>query len=458
MDLISPIFLFLFLPVFILIFSLFRGRLKLFIGMAGSIVFYAWGGTPHSYLLIGLVVFTYLHARLIDRWRGETISSVVFRAGILIPVALLLFFKLRTGTAYPFGLSYITFQIISYFVDVQKTSENCEKDFFKFSFYLLLFPKIPVGPIVPYRQIKDQLNDLKPEPQDMADGLRRFLLGFAKKALIADTLGAVVTPVFHLQSPVIIPGFAWLVIVSYSLQLYYDFSGYTDMAIGVGRMMGVRFSENFDAPYLSKSIGEFWRRWHISLSTWFREIVFYPLERRRFHWCGQQINIMVVFMLTGLWHGATRNFLLWGAWHGAAIVFEFTPVGRKLRNLWTPLQHLYALTVILIGWVIFRSPTPDFAFDFLRRLAGDMSGVQTLPFDLTSPLPFIEPTFIIALALGVGMCLPLADWFRRYLSVFNAEKYPVLQLVYDAGLLLIFLDALASAASASYLPGIYGTF
>lgn len=458
MDFVSPAFLFLFLPLFFLIYSLPLKQLKLLLGIAGSLVFYAWGNSQHVFWIIGLILFAYIIGRLQDLYRGKPSALFIAWGGSFLVIALLMGFKIQTNVAYPLGLSYVTFQIISYFVDVQKSSENYEKDFLKFSFYLLLFPKILVGPIVPYRQIKPQLTELRFDPQVMADGLRRFLKGFAKKVLIADTLGTVVTPIFELQSPVIMPGIAWLVIISYTLQLYYDFSGYTDMAIGLGNMMGVRFMENFNAPYLSRSISDFWRKWHISLSTWFREIVFYPLERRRFKWYGQQINIMVVFVLTGLWHGVTSNFLLWGLLHGAALVFESTLLGRKLRNLWLPLQHVYALSVIIVGWVIFRSPTLDFALDYLKRLVGNMNGIEPLLFSATSPLPIIEPTVLIALILGVLFCLPLGDWVQKLIPRLNPENHLSLRIISDVGLIFVFLASLASAASASYQPGIYGAF
>ena len=203
-----------------------------------------------------------------------------------------------------------------------------ERNLIYFSFYLLLFPKIPVGPITRYSQLQDQIRNIHVEPQDVADGLRRFIAGFAKKTFIADTLARVVTPVFKLSSPTISPAIAWLVIVAFSLQLYFDFSGYTDMAIGIGRMMGFRFIENFNFPYLSKSIGEFWRRWHISLSNWFRDLIFYPLERRRIKWIGQPVNILIVFVLTGLWHGLTKNFILWGI-HGLVLVFKINLFGEE---------------------------------------------------------------------------------------------------------------------------------
>lgn len=461
MNLNTPIFLFLFLPLFILLYSFAKNRLKLLVGITGSLFFYSWGNSQYTFLMIGLTLFAYIVAKGIDRWRNKKLSLFIFWTGVILVLFLLVEFKLRTGVIYPLGLSYVTFQVISYFVDVYKKADEYEKDILKFSFYLLLFPKIPVGPITRYSHLKSQIVSLHAEPQEIAEGLRRFLIGFAKKTLIADTLARVVTPIFNLTSPVVSPFIAWLVIISYSLQLYYDFSGYTDMAIGIGRMMGMRFIENFNFPYLSKTISDFWRRWHISLSNWFRDIVFYPLERHRLKWFGQPINILIVFVLTGLWHGINRNFLIWGLIHGLALIFESTFLGRWLRNLWAPLQHAYALAVILVGWVFFRSPTPDFALDFLRRLVGDLNGMQVLSFETISPLPFIESSFLLALILGVLFCLPLGSWFQGLFADINDRnnlKYLPLQFVFDVCLIFVFLASLASAASAVYQPGIYGTF
>jgi alginate O-acetyltransferase complex protein AlgI len=461
MDLNSPIFLFLFLPLFILFYSLSGKRLKLLFGIFGSLLFYSWGNSRYLLLMIGLTLFAYITARGIDHWRGRRVSQLILWVATSLVVALLVVFKMRTGLAYPLGLSYICFQIIIYFVESYKQQDDCERDMLEFSFYLLLFPKIPVGPIVRYSQVRQQISNLRQDPQQMAEGLRRFLIGFVKKALIADTLATIVTPVFNLQSPVISPGLAWLVIISYSLQLYFDFSGQIDMALGVARMMGITYMENFNFPYISRSISDFWRRWHISLSNWFRDMVFYPLERRRLRWFGQQINILIVFILTGLWHGLTHNFLIWGLIHGMALVFESTSAGRKLRTLWLPIQHLYALSVILIGWVFFRSPSPDFALDFLRRLMGDTRGTQILPFRQTSPLPLIEPSVLLALSLGLVLCIPwktlLEKKFPKLHEIRGLTQLPM-QLAYDAALLLVFLAALAATASAAYYPGIYGTF
>jgi alginate O-acetyltransferase complex protein AlgI len=412
--------------------------------------------------MLGLVLFAYVVARGISHWRNQKHSLYLLWAGILVNVALLIGFKLWTGVKYPLGLSYVTFQIIAYLLEVYNNKVADEKNLLNFSFYLLLFPKIPVGPITRYSQLQDQIKNIRVEPLDVADGLRRFIVGFAKKALIADTLARVVTPIFNLSSsPTISPSIAWLVLISYSLQLYFDFSGYTDMAIGVGRMMGFRFTENFDLPYMSKNIGEFWRRWHISLSNWFRDFVFYPLERRRFKWIGQPINILIVFILTGLWHGLTRNFVIWGLIHGLALVLESTFWGRKLRTFWVPLQHIYTLSVILVSWVFFRSPTPHFALVFLRRLLGDVQGLKPLPFDITSPLPFIEPTFVIALLAGILFSLPVGQWLASILKGIPDDKLVLkisLQIFNDLSLIFLLILAIAAVASSSFNPGIYGAF
>jgi alginate O-acetyltransferase complex protein AlgI len=461
MDLNSPVFLFLSLPVFIILYYLVPKRIKLVVGIIGSLLFYAWGNLNYVPLMLGLTLFAYLLARGINYWRGQRLSFLLLWLGIFVNIALLAGFKLWSGVKYPLGLSYVTFQVIAYLAEVYGKPSEYEKDIIAFSFYLLLFPKIPVGPITRYRQLRQQIQNIQIEPQDVADGIRRFIRGFAKKALIADTLAKVVTPIFNLDSPVILPSIAWLVIISYSLQLYFDFSGYVDMAIGVGRMMGFRFVENFNFPYVSKNIGDFWRRWHISLSSWFRDFVFYPLERRRLKWIGQPVNILIVFALTGLWHGLTRNFLIWGLIHGLALIFESTSLGRKMRTAWAPVQHVYALSVIMVGWVFFRSPTPDFALDFLRRLAGDMTGYKILPFGLTSPLPIIEPTFLFALAAGLLFSLPVGGWLQKQMDKLSSDSLSVKfssQVLYDLWLAIIFLASVASTANTAFRPGIYGTF
>ncbi len=457
----SPVFLFLFLPVFMLVYFLAGQRARLVIGIAGSLLFYAWGDLPHVALLIGLTLAAYLLGRGIDHWRGRPGGTAVFWAGIGLNVGLLVVYKLFSAAAHPLGLSYVTFQVMAYLIETRRSLAPAETDLLKFSFYLLLFPKIPVGPIVRYSQVRSQIADLRTDPTRVAEGLRRCFRGLAKKVLIADTLAKTINPAFALASPSISPPIAWLILIGYAVQLYFDFSGYADMAIGISRMMGLTIMENFNFPYLAGSIGEFWRRWHISLASWFRDFVFYPLERHRIRGIGQAVNTIIVFALVGLWHGLTRTMLVWGLIHAAALVAESTPLGRKVTGLPAPLRNAYALAVILFGWVFFRSPTLGFAYQFLLRLLGNTGGVRPLPFHLTSPLPIIEPTFILALVAGVIFSLPVGPWSRKLLNRLLPAT-PVVQLtgqlLYDCAMVGLLLSSIAAIASSTYAPAIYGNF
>ncbi len=457
----APLFLFLFLPLFMLAYHLTGRRLKLVFGVLGSLIFYAWGNLIYVPLMIVLTLATYALGRGIEGSRGSRLGVLLVWVGSLAITALLLVYKLLPGVQYPLGLSYVTFQAVSYLLEVHKRRIETAPDLVQFSFYLLLFPKLPVGPITRYSQVRAQISDLRPAPLEMADGLRRFIRGLAKKVLIADTLAAVVNPIFSLASPAVAPSIAWLVLVSYALQIFFDFSGYTDMAIGLGRMLGLSFPENFDFPYLSKSIADFWRRWHISLASWFRDFVFYPLERRRLRRIGQPLNVLLVFLLVGLWHGIAWSFVIWGLIQGVALVFESTRLGKRIISLPAPLSNLYALAVILLGWVFFRSPTPAFALRFLLRLAGDTRGLTVLPFDLTNPLPIIEPTFVMALVAGLLLCLPLGRYLQQVLDrLVGDAPTPRLAapILADLGLLAVLLASIAAIASSAFTPALYAKF
>ncbi|MBK7455211.1 MAG: MBOAT family protein, partial [Anaerolineales bacterium] len=250
-------------------------------------------------------------------------------------------------------------------------------------------------------------------------------------------------------------------LTDYTLQIFFDFSGYTDMAIGLARMIGFRLPENFDFPYIAQSISDFWRRWHITLSTWFREYVFYPLERRRFRLAGQQINILIVFLLTGLWHGFKPTFIVWGLLHGIALAAESAGFGRWLKQTWRPIRHIYTLAVIVAGWVFFRSNTLEFSYWFFRRLAGDASGLTLLPFSVSTPMPFIEPSFILALAAGVFFSLPVSSiWKQMRASLEKRQEnfYFPIQIFEDAALVLLFVLGLAMLLSNTFLPNLYAKF
>jgi alginate O-acetyltransferase complex protein AlgI len=358
MELSSPTFLFLFLPVFLVIYLVSTKALRLPIVLAASVVFLAWGEKTALLWMGGILVSGYLIGISIARGKEKgSQSSLWLWVGVGINLVILSFFKFSSaygeigfmqlrmpqvwagpiaGLAVPIGLSYVTFQMISYLVDVWRGNAPVEKNFVAFSAYLLFFPKLISGPITRYKPFALQMEQLNPSAEDVAAGMRRLLAGFVKRALIANQLALMANAVFNLPTANVEPKFAWLALIAYTLQIFFDFSGYTDMAIGLAMMIGFRLPENFDFPYIAQSVSDFWRRWHITLSTWFREYVFYPLERKRFKWAGQQINILIVFLLTGLWHGFKPTFIVWGLLHGVALavgILFSLPVSSAWKNI-----------------------------------------------------------------------------------------------------------------------------
>jgi alginate O-acetyltransferase complex protein AlgI len=353
---------------------------------------------------------------------------------------------------------------VAYLFDIYNEITDSESDFLGFALYLAFFPKIIAGPITRYRDIVEQLHHPQLDRVSVANGIRRFIIGIAKKVLIADVVGQIVTPAFGLSAPTFSTGIAWLALAAFAIQLYFDFSGYTDMAIGLGQMLGFRLPENFNAPYLSRSITEFWRRWHISLSSWFRDYVFTPLEfkRRKVKTLRQQSNILFVFLLTGLWHGFTLNFIVWGLLHGAAIALESTAFGKWLRRSWAPLQHVYAMGIVLISWVFFRSPDLLYALRFTKRLLGFGLDIAAVPYSLTKPLPVIENSVWLALVMGLVFILPVGTWLKRawqYLITRYQLPEGVFLVVADVILLVLLVAAVATTAGLTQQsPNIYAVF
>jgi alginate O-acetyltransferase complex protein AlgI len=480
MDFTSVNFLILFLPIFTLVFLVAGQKSKrIWVITIASILFLAWGQWFALAWLSGILLTGYLIAQKLNNNKS---TRYWLWLGIGINLMLLVFFKMLTAygiawfgrfgfpahwltsidnLAIPIGLSYVTFQTIAYLVDVWRGSIPAETNLLDFAAYLLFFPKLVSGPLMRYKSFKEQLSNLTPGIEDIASGLRRFLLGFIKRTLIANELRKVVNAAFGLNSPNLEPWVAWLVLLAYTLQIFFDFSGYTDMALGLAQMTGVKLPENFNYPYIAQSLSDFWRRWHISLSTWFREYVFYPLERRRLKWAGQQINIVVVFLLTGLWHGFQPHYILWGLLHGAAIALESAGLGRFLKIIWRPFRHVYTLAIILLGWVFFRSPNLRFAFGFLGRLIGNRMGITHLPFSQTTPLPFIEPTFLLSLAFGLLFSLPVSSICYNLRKTGPNQEHSVSifpQLIEDLFLIALFVLGFAALLGSRFAPNIYAKF
>ena len=481
MDFTSLKFLFLFLPVFVALYLIARNELRVWLIIIASVVFLLWG-QPSAILWLSIILATgYALGLYLSSEKGKGKAGGLW-VGISINVLLLSLFKLYAAYGVPFlsslnlpsplhqslirlvipiGISFVTFQAISYLADVYRGTVVAERNLLRFAAYLFFFPKLVSGPLMRYGPFADQIREPQLSMENIAAGVRRLSIGFIKRTLIANQVGVLADAVFNLSQPNIAPHFAWLALVAYALQIYYDFSGYTDMAIGLGMLIGIRMPENFNQPYLARSISDFWRRWHMTLTAWFREYVFYPLERRRLFWAGQQINILIVFLLTGLWHGLLPTFVIWGLIHGSALVVESLGFGRWLNRIWRPLQHIYTLAIILIGWVFFRSNSVSFALGFFRRLAGDTTGLTPLPFSETSPLPFVDPSMILTIAIGIIFLFPIgALWERKKTDLEPANPVPrlVFQVVSDVLLIALFVLGLAASLSQQFYPNLYASF
>ena len=361
-----------------------------------------------------------------------------------------------TDIPLPLGISFFTFHAISYVVDVYKKNAKAERRLWDFALYILLFPQLIAGPIIRWRDFTDQISGREWRTADVAYGVRRFLLGLGKKVLIANTLGRVADSIFGLPQSQLTTPLAWLGLVCYTLQIYFDFSGYSDMALGLMRLFGFRILENFNYPYISQSIREFWRRWHISLSNWFLDYLYVPLGGNREGTARAYRNLVIVFLLCGLWHGASWPFILWGIWHGLFLVAERAGLGRALERI-GPLTHVYALLVVMGGWVLFRSSTLQGAIAYYAALLGLGTGDP-----LQRPLrefldPLVATTIVIAVVGATPVVRRLGAWLDELAST-RPRIGPLLLTADTAWLVVVLIAATAFLAAGTYNPFIYFRF
>ncbi len=483
----SPMFLFIFLPLFILIYWLCGKKLRNAWLMFASLFFYLWGEPLYfPVLVISIFVNHWLAGRIAGRLALQTSHRTWLVLGLAFNLGLLIGFKLtytywqpvvdalirqnfdlpfaswrdylQKLIRFPLGMSFYTFGMVSYLLDVASRRIQPEPSLSRLAVYVLMFPKVLAGPITTYRELGGQLKERFFTSAGMAGGMRRFITGLSKKVLIADQMGMLLDRgVMELPPGQLGSAVAWLLLVAYALQIYFDFSGYTDMALGVGQMLGFRLPENFNLPYTARSVSDFWRRWHITLSGWFRDYLFYPLERSRAVGRGlpQAANILLVFLATGLWHGLTLNFAAWGLLHGAAIAMERGAFGRWLGRAWRPLQHAYTLLIVLGGWLLFRTSSLPNAWAFLKVLFSFQSGQGVIPF---SAFPPIQMTTWMALGIGIIFCTPLASWLANRLQGWLKRRQPAAVIARDLTLIGLLLLSLSFLASVSYQPYIYGAF
>lgn len=460
----SMVFLCVFLPAAFCLHLLLPGmRAKNFLLVVASLVFYAYGEPIYVILLVASSAGNYILARL----TGECpkIRKLTMTLAVVINLGLLVIFKYSgflvdifnsvTGAGIPvpqvrmpIGISFFTFQALSYVIDVYRGDASVQKNFGKVLLYISFFPQLIAGPIVKYHDVEAEINNRKQTPEEIGKGIRRFIAGLSKKVLIANTMGLVADNLFGAAATGITGPGAWLGAVSYMLQIYFDFSGYSDMALGLGMMFGFHFHENFDYPYISASIREFWRRWHMSLSGWFKEYLYIPLGGNRRGKFRTVVNKMIVFVCTGIWHGASFNFLFWGIYHGFFLMLEeYIPfIGKKGGKLKSFFQHVYALLIVCVGFVFFRADTMKQGCFWIREMFTDF-GWKASAMSLT--LQQLTPVYLVTLAAALVAAVPVNSMLKKY-KWYEGFTY-VLSL---AGFALCVL----SLAGGTYNPFIYFRF
>lgn len=381
-------FLFFFLPLFLLIYFIVPKRFKNFILLIFSLIFYAWGEPIYIILMVFSSLVDYTNGLLINKFKDNKVKSKIFMIlSIVINISLLSVFKYSgflvstindifhlslssPNLPLPIGISFYTFQTMSYSIDVYRGNIKCEKNFINFFVYVSMFPQLIAGPIVRYEDISSMIEKRTVTLNSYSDGFVRFLKGLFKKVLLANNMGLLWNNIISNDFSTISVLTSWLGIIAFAFQIYFDFSGYSDMAIGIGKMLGFDYPENFNYPYISKSITEFWRRWHMSLSTWFRDYVYIPLGGNRVSKIKHLRNILIVWMLTGLWHGASMNFVLWGLYFALLLILEKFVYGKFLEKAPSILKHIYFIFTILIGWVVFAFTDISLIKDYILTMFG----------------------------------------------------------------------------------------
>ncbi len=466
----SNIFLLAFLPLTLLLYfvlpkNLTTKNIRNFVLLIVSLAFYAWGEMQYLWLLLLSIAANYFFGIAIAK-KSRNFYVII---AIAFNLLLLGYFKYANFLVenlnhifavkivlqkvhLPIGISFFTFHAISYLIDIYRGKCRPQKNIFDLALYISFFPQLIAGPIVRYNFIEKYLTKRRYNSFFAAYGIRRFIIGLGKKIIIANPLGELADAIFSSPLNELNSTFAWVGIACYTLQIYFDFSGYSDMAVGLARIFGFKFPENFNYPYVSHSIKEFWRRWHMSLSAWFRDYVYIPLGGNRVSVAHQYFNLVLVFFLCGLWHGASWNFIIWGMFHGFFLVFERLKIGKNFLNFlpkW--LQNFYTIFVVTIGWVFFRSPDLGYSFSYLKTLfssneAAVISGQILRLFESH----FVWMSAILAIA-GFG-ALP------KNIALKLMRKNKIFVTVFDLFLIAVFLFVLVRLSAATHNPFIYFQF
>lgn len=447
-------------------------RFKNFILLVFSLLFYAWGEPKYVFLMMTSIFINYLLGLAI--MREQSYKRIFLALGVLVNLGILFYFKYLGFAAgivgdifgagwltvasivMPIGISFYTFQALSYLVDVYRDRAMGQTKLLDLGLYISMFPQLIGGPIIRYHDVCRQIENREHSWSMFADGIERFIVGFSKKILLANTMAEVADKIFALNFEQYGTYYAWLAIIAYTLQIYYDFSGYSDMAIGLGKMFGFTFLENFNYPYMATSMTDFWRRWHMSLSSWFRDYVYIPLGGNRSGQFATYRNLYIVFFLTGLWHGASFNFIIWGLGHGSLLVMEKLLVSRDVEHWLKKISlRVYTLLSVVILWVFFRVEGLRESLSFVYKLLGLNYYSDSIEFANTGTLKLIVPqNFYILLGVGLLFSVP---WWRVFAKTINCNS-PLLVTAKYICLICLFIVSLSYLAASVYNPFIYFRF
>ena len=464
----SAVFLFIFLPIVLILHTIIKNTtIRNGLLIVSSLIFYAFGEPVYVLLLLGSVAFNYAFGRILYERKNKVILAVAVAVNLLLLVVfkytgfLVESFNGIFNTAIPvpqivmpIGISFFTFQAISYIVDVYRGKTDKKAGFFEVLLYISLFPQLVAGPIVQYRTVADAIKDRKVTVDAFSSGTRKFIIGLSKKMLLANAMGLVADKVFAMSAGTIDTPLAWFGGVCYCLQIYFDFSGYSDMALGIGGMLGFEFPKNFNHPYVAVGIRDFWRRWHMSLTSWFREYLYIPLGGNRKGRARQILNSMIVFVCTGIWHGANLTFIVWGFFHGVLMSIETLLVKKdsKPPKVLVPLIWFVTMIAVVIGFVIFRADNLAYGMSYIGR----MFAFETANEGYRVLMSFLTPSMIVTLVAAVIACCPLVGFINKITEgkkinkVFDVAGYVI-------SLMLLVL-CIMSLASNSYNPFIYFRF
>ena len=464
----SLYFLFLYLPIVLFLYYITPLKWRNLLLLLVNLVFYAWGEPVYILIMFLSIGIDYTHGMLVEKYkrrgndrgaRWAVASSVIFN------LALLFFFKYwdfvagslqaigfsfmpKLGLSLPIGISFYTFQTMSYTIDVYRDDAKVQRSLVNFGTFVTLFPQLIAGPIIKYKDLGDQIDHRTHSPEQFASGVQIFVVGLAKKVLLANNIGKLWDTILALPAGELTTAGAWLGVAAFAFQLYFDFSGYSDMAVGLGRMLGFEFMRNFNYPYIAKSVTEFWRRWHISLGTWFKEYVYFPLGGSRCKKAGQLRNILIVWLLTGIWHGAGWNFLLWGLYFAAFLLLEKFFLKERLEKCPAFIRWLYAMLAVFMGWVLFAFDDMQAGLLYFRQLFG--AAGLSLVNERTLYILFTNLILMAAAAIG-ATSLPIA-FCREHIQ---KKSLPILEPIFVAAVLLV---STAFLVNAGYNPFLYFRF